>query len=286
MARPTKQGIEYFPLDVHIDDKIKFVEIKYGLEGFSIIIKLLQKIYSESFWCKWGEDEALLFASYINADYNKVNMVVEEALKREFFSQELFEKYSILTSKGIQKRYREGVRRRKDVEIIEDYLLIDNNFGVNDVNNSVKSQRNDGKSTQSKVKESKVNKNKGKEKKKSPKQVYDESSLYFKMATFFYEQIKQNNPDHKQPNMQKWSDDLRKLVELDKRDKDEVGYLIKWVQKHDFWQANVLSPSKLREKYDQLMIQYKKDAGKGYGNVHQFRPRFQKHEYDPTAEAF
>jgi DnaD/phage-associated family protein len=160
MARPTKQGIEYFPLDVHIDDKIKFIEIKYGLEGFSIIVKLLQKIYSESFWCMWGEDESLLFSSYINADYNKVNLVVEEALKRDFFSKELYEKHSILTSKGIQKRYREGVRRRKDVEVNEDYLLIDNNFGVNDGNNLSNGTRNDGKSTQSKVKESKVQESK------------------------------------------------------------------------------------------------------------------------------
>lgn len=26
MARPGKQGLDYFPLDVHIDDKLKFIK--------------------------------------------------------------------------------------------------------------------------------------------------------------------------------------------------------------------------------------------------------------------
>ncbi|MFY9378775.1 MAG: Lin1244/Lin1753 domain-containing protein, partial [Acutalibacteraceae bacterium] len=46
MARPAKDGVDYFPLDVHLDDKFKFIEIKFKLEGFAILIKLFQKIYS------------------------------------------------------------------------------------------------------------------------------------------------------------------------------------------------------------------------------------------------
>ena len=30
--------------------------------------------------------------------------------------------------------------------------------------------------------------------------------------------------------------------------------LIKWVQKDSFWMSNILSPAKLREKYDQLVM--------------------------------
>lgn len=169
MARPNRQGADYFPLDVHLDDKFKFVEIKCGLEGFAILIKILQKIYSYGYWYKWSDDEALLFSGEVRADLDKVQEVVTESLNREIFDKKLFDQYNILTSKGIQKRYKEIVRRRKDVEVVEDYLLIDNNFGVNDskndnneVNDGInisKSKRDDGKSTQSKVKESKVNGN-------------------------------------------------------------------------------------------------------------------------------
>ena len=59
--------------------------------------------------------------------------------------------------------------------------------------------------------------------------------------------------------MQKWSDDIRKMVELDKRTEEQVKYLMKWVQEDDFEMANVLSPSKLRDRFDQLVIKVKKD---------------------------
>lgn len=152
MARPNKQGCEYFPLDVHLDDKFKFVEIKYGLEGFALLIKLMQKIYSYGYWYKWTDDEALLFADETRTDFEKVNNVVNESLKRGIFDNKMYESYNILTSKGIQKRYKEIVRRRKDVEVKEEYLLIDNNFGVNDDINPSPSKHNDDKSTQSKEK--------------------------------------------------------------------------------------------------------------------------------------
>lgn len=167
MARPTKQGVDYFPLDVHLDSKFKFVEIKYGLKGFAIIIKLLQKIYSNGYWFPFNEDEKLLFCHEINADINLVNDVINEALTRDIFDINLYKQYEILTSKGIQKRYKEMVKRRKDVEVVEEYLLINSDFGVNaniikvnDSNNNTSSIVNDSKSTQSKVKETKVNKSK------------------------------------------------------------------------------------------------------------------------------
>ena len=89
---------------------------------------------------------------------------------------------------------------------------------------------------------------------KHKKRVYDKDSDYYKLSEFFVKQILNNNPDFKKPNIQKWSDDFRKIVELDNRDKYEVAMMIKWVQKDSFWMSNVLSPVKLREKYDQLVL--------------------------------
>ena len=156
MARPNKQGVDYFPLDVHLDDKFKFIEIKYGLEGFALLIKLFQKIYAYGYWYRWTEDEALLFADETRSTLETVQNVVNEALERDIFDKQLYQSHNILTSRGIQKRYKEIVRRRKDVEVVEEYLLIDGNFGVNDVINPTSSKQDDVKSTQSKVKESKV----------------------------------------------------------------------------------------------------------------------------------
>ncbi len=89
---------------------------------------------------------------------------------------------------------------------------------------------------------------------KHKKRVYDKDSDYYKLSEFFISQIKKNNPNFKYPNIQKWSDDFRKIVEIDDRDKRETAMLIKWVQKDSFWMSNVLSPARLREKYDQLIM--------------------------------
>ena len=95
---------------------------------------------------------------------------------------------------------------------------------------------------------------KNKEVKNSRKQVYDEASPPFILATFFFNEILKNDPKRRKPNMQTWSDDIRKMIELDKRDKKEIGELMRWVQQDDFERANVLSPSKLRTRYTSLLL--------------------------------
>jgi len=88
----------------------------------------------------------------------------------------------------------------------------------------------------------------------SRKQVYDENSIYYKLANRFYQNILNNNPHHKEPNLQKWSDDIRKMIDIDKRTEEQVAYLIDWVQKDSFEMSNVLSPDKLRKRFDQLAM--------------------------------
>jgi len=134
MARPVKQGLDYFPLDVNLDDKMELLEAECGLTGFAIIIKLFQKIYREGYFINWNEDDQLLFARKINSELITVNSVINTAIKRGIFNKEMFEKYEILTSKGIQKRYFEICRqlKRKGVEIDKNYLLI-NNKNNNDI---------------------------------------------------------------------------------------------------------------------------------------------------------
>src|SRR5690554_6539302 len=101
-----------------MDDKVKFVEVKYKLEGFAILIKLFQKIYSSGYWCRWTNDELILFSDENRTNSELVQEVINEALERGIFSKKLYDKYNILTSRGIQRRYKEIVRRRKDVEIV------------------------------------------------------------------------------------------------------------------------------------------------------------------------
>ncbi|MNB67206.1 hypothetical protein D3C75_136910 [compost metagenome] len=180
MARPTKEGLDYFPLDIDFDqdDKLVVPINKYGMQGLGIIIKLMGEIYRNGYFYPWGEREQYVFGNRVNVDINSINDVVNECLKWGFFHEGLFMKYQILTSKGFQKRYIEASKRRKVTTFIHEYTLIDLNAAckkcspINEVDvngNEVNVYINPDKvgnmlteSTQSKKKEKRKEKVKGK----------------------------------------------------------------------------------------------------------------------------
>lgn len=126
MGRPLKIGLDYFPLDVHIEDKIELLEAECGLEGFAILVKLWQKIYGTSYYIEWNSDIEMLFARKINIGVNKVSDVVKACLRRSIFNKLLYEKHNILTSRGIQNRYFKicSDAKRIGITIKEEYLLL------------------------------------------------------------------------------------------------------------------------------------------------------------------
>lgn len=129
MARPRKQGLDYFTLDCQLDEKMRLIQAQFGLKGFALVVKLLQKIYGEyGYYCEWTEDVKLMFiAENFGASKEGANFVAEvlkACIKRGIFSEDLFDKYSILTSSGIQKRFADAVKKREQVEMEKAYLLI------------------------------------------------------------------------------------------------------------------------------------------------------------------
>lgn len=168
MARPIKAGTDYFPLDVHMDDSIKLIEAEFGLVGFAVVVKLWQRIYSErGYYCEWNDEVALLFAKEVGAGSNAVSEIVNASVKRGIFSEELFNRYGILTSTGIQNRYFEITSRRAKVNVDERYLLVSapqnavcvTETGVYVYKNKGLCMQKSHKVKESKEKESKENKN-------------------------------------------------------------------------------------------------------------------------------
>ena len=93
---------------------------------------------------------------------------------------------------------------------------------------------------------------------------YVENSDEFQLAKLLSDLMIQNNPDNttskkaEKDNFQKWSDDIRKMNQIDKRTFEQIKYLINWSQKDSFWSSNIQSPSKLRDKFDTLAGQVKR----------------------------
>lgn len=89
---------------------------------------------------------------------------------------------------------------------------------------------------------------------KARKRVYQSGEIEFELADYLFQAIKGNNPEAKQPNMQTWSNDIRLMIERDKRTPTQIRNMIDWCQSDSFWMTNILSPKKLREKYDQMKV--------------------------------
>lgn len=73
-------------------------------------------------------------------------------------------------------------------------------------------------------------------------------------AQWLFDRIKKTIPDHKPPKLSTWANDVRLMRERDNRTHREICELFGWAQDDSFWRANILSPAKLREKWNQLNI--------------------------------
>lgn len=161
----AKSGIDYFPLDVVLDEKFELIEAEYGLTGFGVIVRLLQEIYGKAgYYIEWTTEVALLFARKVGLGGNVVSEIVEASIRRGMFDREKYDKYRVLTSRGIQKRYFEAVSRRKVLEVDENILLVNVDLLCPNVDIRAKNvnifSKNANISEQSKVEESRVKESK------------------------------------------------------------------------------------------------------------------------------
>ena len=162
MGRPTKTGLDYFPLDCNLDNKLKLIKAEFGMIGFGLIIRLYQSIYGdEGYFMEWSQDVALMFADQEKVGVNVVSEVVAACLRRGIFDSEMYEKHGVLTSRGIQKRYLKMTKKRTDSEISDEYILLSApEILVYSEETLVSGGRNSVSDTRKYTKESKVNKSK------------------------------------------------------------------------------------------------------------------------------
>lgn len=154
MARPIKQGLSYFPFDVSFfsDRKVRKIIRGCGPVAPTILICLLCTIYEDQgYYILWDEELPFDIADTIGVSEGAVKELIKKAIDVDFFDKEMYERQHILTSRGIQSRFKESTRKRKDVTIKKEYWIIDDNNEINDADNSV----NDTDNEQSKEKKTK-----------------------------------------------------------------------------------------------------------------------------------
>jgi len=179
MARPQKEGIDYFPFDIDFfsDPKIKILKARYGVDGIGIYVYLLCEIYRSGYYIRFDDDSKYIISDDLKMSPDKVMQVLKFLLERSLFDNKLFQSDAVLTSAGIQKRFQLAVKERakKNPIQIEGYWILPkektepfikvNSFLNKSGNNEDYSGKNSDTSRdlslkESKVKESKENKSK------------------------------------------------------------------------------------------------------------------------------
>lgn len=132
MARPTKQGLDYFPLDVQFDDKIELLIAEVGSDALSVLITVWQLIYQNNgYYIEDNTDLCLLVRRRIMLDIDIIALVISKAIDRNIFDKAVHSAHKILTSKAIQKRYFIASIRKKSVSVCNNYILIDVSAYIN-----------------------------------------------------------------------------------------------------------------------------------------------------------
>ena len=164
-GRQNKVGLDYFELDCQMEEKVRLIQAEYGLKGFGVFVKLLQKIYGErGYYCEWTQDSELLFMSENGLDSGCLQLlreIVSACIRRNIFSERLYKEYGILTSSGVQKQYLKATVKREVVDLKKEYLLISvpknrTNVVINSIS-STGNSINDGINSHSRVEKSILN---------------------------------------------------------------------------------------------------------------------------------
>lgn len=122
MARPIKDGLDYFPLDVDVfsDFKVKILRGRYGSDGVMLYIYLLCEIYKNGYYLRWDSDTLYCIVADLNMSEDKTRQILNFLLERSLFDNKLFQSDKVLTAASIQRRYQEACRnRRRDIEVAE-----------------------------------------------------------------------------------------------------------------------------------------------------------------------
>ena len=157
MARPTKSGLDYFPLDVDIfeDEKIEAIAGEFGIKGELAVIKLLCAVYKKGYFVVWNDlTKATLLKRLPGVSKELLEQIVIRLVTWGFFNEDLFNSAKVLTSENIQANFFEATKRRKSPKPTAYLINVDNNTQAKGVNVDINPQ---SKVKESKVKESIVN---------------------------------------------------------------------------------------------------------------------------------
>lgn len=132
MARPLKDGVEYFNKDVtfYHDDKVRMLRAEFGAKGMYMLDYILCEIYGkDGYFLKWDNSRCFLVSDGAGCGCSPeyISEFISGCIRCSFFNERVFKAFGVLTSAGIQRRYIRMFKSRDYIYIKSEYWLLDIN---------------------------------------------------------------------------------------------------------------------------------------------------------------
>lgn len=230
------------------DPKITAMRSVYGSEGYGwfwILVELmreadgykldLQKKYSMNAYAMQMHTDCTTAEKFIHDCIHEFGLF--ETNGEQFWSRSLLRRMEYWDQISEKRRVAAQARWSKEREYA-DGMQMHSNSNTNEM------QR----------KEKKI-----KRKEKKDINIYPQNAV--ELTHYLIDLMKQNNPNVKIPaSLDKWYDAMDKLERIDKYEYPQIRAVITWCQNDSFWRANILSATKLREKFGTLIMQMQRPA--------------------------
>ena len=129
MARISKPGLDYFPLDVNFfqDRKVRRISNRHHAAGIAALTSLLCLIYKEKgFYVAWNQDTLFDISQEVCCEEEEMQAIIDDCLSVGLFDTYIYKEYGILTSQALQEQYHKIITdsRRKYKLPLERFWLI------------------------------------------------------------------------------------------------------------------------------------------------------------------
>lgn len=286
MARPQTNKVDYFPHPVTHSKKMSYMEKKYGNDGYAVWFKILEELGNTDYhYLNLSDEVQIMFLSdRCLISEQRLIEIINDLIRLREFDSELWAEHRILFNEKFTESIKEAYKKRSNDCINKKSLLrLLESLGVNKPSKSnpkpPKSDLQGSVKPQSRVKESKLKKS---ILEKTPMSKIDISDLesdypelvdYFNIANayrqlFIKNQKQRGSPTKNQDTakFKNYVDPIRLMIENDKVTRSQLQVVFKFLDSShgEFWKPNILSTSKLREKFTQLIM---KANGNKTGNI-------------------
>ena len=133
MARISKPGLDYFPLDVNFlqDRKVRRISCRHHAAGIAALTSLLCLIYKEKgYYISWNKDTLFDIAQEACCGEEEMQAIIDDCLAVGLFDDLIYKEYGVLTSQAIQEQYHKIITdsRRKYKLPLGHFWLIKEDF--------------------------------------------------------------------------------------------------------------------------------------------------------------